>query len=190
MSIQGETYPIMLLKDAQFLVEAAVSGKKQRTDSRPIPSKVERASARAAIFTAFNLLEGLLIELTQNRTSAGPTLCKHCDSAILDEIRFARASISRTMTEWPVKILGVCVTGRSEFAKFKEIRKLRNQLIHPKLESQENGDRSQDDLLKECNADRCKEILYEVTKMSILLYKEFGHDAPPEFKSVLDLMKP
>ena len=145
--------------------------------------------ARAAVFTAVNLLESLLIELTQDRISKGPTHCKHCNTAILDELKSARASISRIMTDWPVKILGVCVTDRAEFGKFKEIRVLRNQLIHPKLETQKEGERSQDDLLRECTADRSKEVLYEVARMCEVLYTEYGQGVPLELKDVLNTMK-
>lgn len=183
--VAGETYPIMLLNDARRLVEKAFEGNAKRTNELGIPSPEERAAARAAIFTSFNLLEGLLIELTQAKIAAGGTKCSHCDDAILDELKEARANISRTMTEWPIKVLGVCVTGQSEFGRLKEIRTLRNQLIHPKLETQKKDERSQDDLLKECNADRSKEILHEICRMCKVLYTVYGQRVPPEFEDAI-----
>ncbi|MEX1232202.1 MAG: hypothetical protein WEB58_18295 [Planctomycetaceae bacterium] len=190
LSVCTETYPIMLLKDAIYLVKEAEAGRAKRADNREIPSPMERAAARAAIFTAFNLLEGLLIELTQKRISNGPTKCSHCNETILEELKSARASVSRTITEWPLTVLGVCIAGMAEFGKFKEIRILRNHLIHPKLETQANSERTQDDLLKECNSQRCKQVLYEIVRMCNVLYTVYGQSVPQEFCNVLNDMKP
>ena len=191
MFIQTETYPIVLLNDAVRLVEQAKAGKSERSnDGRNIPSPSERAFSRAAIFTSFNFLEGLLIELAQDRIKVGPTHCPHCNNTIQDDLKSARAEISRTLREWPTMLLGKCLLGMSEFGAFREIRVFRNHLIHPKYERFESHEPSQDDLLKECTSFKAEWILSEICKMAEILYREFGKATPPELRQVLERENP
>ena len=125
-----------LLIDAVHLVKQAQTGKLERSDNgRDIPSPSERASARAAIFTSFNFLEGLLIELAQDRIKNGQTHCTYCNNTIIDDLKNAKAQISHTPKNWPLMLLGKDLLGESEFGSFREIRVLRNHLIHPKYET-------------------------------------------------------
>jgi len=186
MTLHAETYPVALLNDAVHLVEQAQAGKLERSDDgRDIPSPSERASARAAIFTSFNFLEGLLIELAQDRIKTGATHCMHCNNTIQDDLKNARAEISRTLKDWPLMLTGKCLLGRSEFGSFKEIRVLRNHLIHPKYETCGPNNPTQDDLLKLCNALEANRVLTEICKMAKVLYQEFGKDVPTEVENFI-----
>src|SRR4051812_5345295 len=71
--LQVSTYPIELFYDAVFLKEQATAAMRQRPDDgrNPMPTPSERALSRAAVFTAFNFLESLLIELSQDYVTNG-----------------------------------------------------------------------------------------------------------------------
>lgn len=186
MYLHAETYPVALLNDAIHLLKQAQAGKLERSnDGRDIPSLSERASARAAIFTSFNFLEGLLIELAQDRIKTGPVHCMHCNHAIQDDLKNARAEISRTLKDWPMMLIGKCLLGRSEFGLFRDIRVLRNHLIHPKYETYGPKEPTQDKLLKSCNASEAARILTEICKMAKVLYQEFGKGVPTEVEGVI-----
>jgi hypothetical protein len=73
MFLMGATYPIELFNDAAFLRDQAKAKVAERLDDgRNMPTPGERALSRAAIFTAFNFLESLLIELAQDHVTNGP----------------------------------------------------------------------------------------------------------------------
>lgn len=182
-TVQGATYPLELFFDAKELLNRAKNELNSREPDRPnIPKPLERMYSRAAIFTAFNFLESLLIELSQERIASGATQCKHCDDTILDDLKNARAGISRAMEEWPIKILGTCVTGLAQFGKFREIRTLRNELVHPKLDTLIKGERTQNELLMEANANRAEMVFSECCKMAAVLYEKYKGktNVPPE----------
>jgi hypothetical protein len=112
MFMQAATYPIELFSDAVFLRDQSAKDETENPlDERGIPGPSQRAFARAAIFTAFNFLESLLIELSQERASNGPLKGSSVAQGILDDLRDGKAAISRTMKEWPVALVGVDVTG-------------------------------------------------------------------------------
>src|SRR5258708_7535535 len=99
--LQGPTYPLELLGDAERLAKEAA--KHPCHDGRTITTPEERTYARSAIFTALNFLESLLVELTQQCLAAGGV-----NSGVQAEIegafRKGNARISRTIKEWPKKL--------------------------------------------------------------------------------------
>jgi hypothetical protein len=180
MFVAVETYPLVLLNDAVALYKMAREGQKQRSeDGRNLPSVPERAAARAAIFTAFNFLESLLIELTQEHIRTAQ-VCAHCIDSIHDDLKHARAEISRTYKQWPIMVTGKCVAGDAAFAPFKEIRQLRNELVHPKLDTYDARERTQQELLETCTAGTAKDIVTKLCKMAAVLYTAYGKPTPPE----------
>ena len=149
MFIQGATYPLELLADAQRLAEE--SAKHLQTDGRSTTTPEERTFARAAIFTAFNFVESLLIELTQT-CLADLTTCPSAKTDIEDQLRKGKANISRTIKEWPLQLGKQKVHGLAEFGAFNKLRQLRNHLTHPRLQPLELTAPTQDQLLQEANA--------------------------------------
>ena len=131
------------------------------------------------IFTAFNFIESLLVELTQQCLAADGV-----DSTVQQEIeqalQNATPSISWTYKLW-LKMLGKPeVHGCSEFREFCNLRKLRNNLIHPMLEPLRADQLTQDQLLEEVNAAKAAWAVDEVKKMGRRLYTNFGVRIPPE----------
>lgn len=179
MFIQVPTYPLELLADAQWLSEEAA--KHPQTDGRLTTKSAERAFARAAIFTAFNFVESLLIELTET-CLADPATCPSVKIDIENQLREGKASISRTIKEWPLQLGKQKVHGLAEFGAFKKLRQLRNQLTHPKLQPLDPNAPTKDRLLQETNAANAAWAVAEVKKMGRALYQSFGAIVPPEVK--------
>ena len=179
MFLQGATYPLELLGDADRLAEEAA--KYVCADGRKTTTPEERTFARSAIFTAFNFLESLLIELAQGCIANGG-VSTIVQAEIEDALREAKANISWTIKEWPKKLGKTEVHGRSEFREFCNLRRLRNRLTHPKLKPLEANDLSQDQLLQEANALNAAWAVAEVKKMGRGLYAAFGVPVPPEVK--------
>jgi hypothetical protein len=175
MFLKGATYPLELLCSARQL--AAEAKLRLGDDGRTTP--MERALARGAIFTAFNFLESLLIELSQEclRDSAVDPVAKTEIEAALSK---GRASISWTIKKWPSKLGKKAVHGLSEYKNFNKIRRLRNNLTHPKLHPLKPNELTQDQLIQEANAERAAWVLGEITKMAQALYRGFGSAVPPE----------
>jgi hypothetical protein len=178
MFIEGASYPLHLLADAETLAEAA---KQRRTGGQTTTTPEERAFARAAIFTAFNFVESLLIELTQSSLS-DPTTSQRAKRAIEKRLKNGTANISKTIKKWPKKLGKAPVHHRSEFRSFKELRQLRNNLTHPKLQPLASHDPTQDALLLAVNATKAKWALDEVKKMGRALYTSYGGPIPPELQ--------
>lgn len=177
MFLQGATYPLELLGDADRLAKEAA--KHPCEDGRKTTTRDERTFARSAIFTAFNFLESLLIELTQECIAKGGVSAT-VQAEIEDALREAKANISWTIKEWP-KMLGKAeVHGRSEFREFCNLRRLRNRLTHPKLRPLDANELTQDQLLQETNAAKAAWAVAEVKKMARVLYDVFGVSVPPE----------
>lgn len=175
--VKVSTYPLELLGSAIRLAEE--SAKYPLNDGRQIPSPEERAYARGAIFTAFNFVESLLIELSQE-CLRDPNVNAAVKAEIEDRLKKGRASISRTYNSWPQKLGKPAVDGLPEFANFEALRILRNNLTHPKLDRLKNDDLSQDELLRKANAATAAWAVAEVKKMGRALYKSFGVPVPPE----------
>lgn len=190
MSILGATYPLELLADAIRLARDAAN-----QEQRPTASPEERSYSRAAIFTAFNFLESLWIELVQERIrvphhevkSHWKRNCRLWTSRrrstreiIEGQLRSGRASISSTIREWP-QLLGLQeLHSRAEFRSFKEFRQLRNRLIHPKLDPLVPGEPNQDELLRLANRDKAAWAVTESKRMAAVLYRQFDQRVPPE----------
>jgi hypothetical protein len=64
MVMKGATYPLELFNDARFLRDRARAVRGRGLANIPVPE--ERVYSRAAMFTAYNFLESLLIELAQD----------------------------------------------------------------------------------------------------------------------------
>lgn len=175
--LQGATYPLELLADAERLAKLATTHR--ASDGRPITTPEERTFARAAVFTAFSFIESLLVELVQQCIAAGGA-----DQAIKEEIekdlKAGRASISRTIKEWPAKVGKSPIHGRAECREFKSLRQLRNQFTHPKLQPLAECDLTQDELLQKANGDTASRAIAEVKKIAKVMYEAFGATVPPE----------
>jgi hypothetical protein len=176
--VLGATYPIELLSDADALAtQAAEERSANPPDHRDIPPPLERAHARAAIFTAFNFLESLLIELAQEHIQSGQA-SSGAATTIAQDLK-NRKGISATYRSWPLALFNKDSSAEAEFTHFEDIRELRNQLVHPKLVPS-LGARSQDDLLKIVTADRASRVIAEVSKMASVWFTWFGKSVPPE----------
>ena len=99
-----------------------------------------------------------------------------------EDLKDARAEFSRTIKQWPVILAGKCVFSLpgNPFGQFNDIRKLRNELIHPMLDTLGAKKRTQDDLLLEMTSCRANDVLQEVKKMAKGLYEVFGQIVPSE----------
>src|SRR5262249_13700940 len=143
------SYPLELLGDAERLANEAAQHLCQ--DGRKITTPEERTYSRSAIFTAFNFLESLLVELAQECLAAGgvnPSVRAEIES----DLRKGNARISKAIKQWPKK-LGKCqIHGRAEFRAFRKLRRLRNNLTHPKLQPLQANELTQDQLLQEASA--------------------------------------
>ncbi len=179
MGLLAATYPLELLSSATHLRNLAKDAKGAR-DFRNIPPEMERAYARGAIFTAFNFLECLLIELTQDYVTNGPGRGTPDGIAMLDDLKEGRARISETMKDWTCKFAGGDIRRDHRFTNWKVVRGFRNQLVHPKLEPLDNSDLTQDQLLRRANADEADWFLGEICRMAEALYAAFGKRIPPE----------
>jgi hypothetical protein len=179
MSVLGSTYPLELLGSATQLRDHARDAAGGR-DFRNIPTVTERAYARGAIFTAFNFLESLLIELVQDHVTNGPIAGTPDAMAILDDLKEGRTKISTTMQDWTVRFAGGDIRRDHRFTNWKVIRGFRNQMVHPKLEPLDVGDLTQDQLLRRANAGEADWFLGEVSRMAEALYAAFGKRVPPE----------
>jgi hypothetical protein len=176
MFVQGATYPLELLADAQKLASEAA---KHSSGSPRSPGPEERPFARAAIFTAFNFVEALLIELTQS-CLADPAACPSVRADIEGQLRTGNANISRTIKQWPLQLGKRKVHGLAEFGAFKKLRQLRNHLIHPTLQPVDANAPTQDQLLQEADAMNAAWAVAEAGKMGRALYQSFGAAVPPE----------
>jgi len=125
------------------------------------------AYSRATIFTAFNFLQCLLIELSQECAKIGSAAGTPCGQAVLDDLRDGNASISHTMKEWPTNLVGQNVHGTHHFREFCVIRGLRNQLIHAKLEPLKTNELTQDQLLRRANCDEAAWVFGQVCIMAV-----------------------
>jgi hypothetical protein len=181
MFLQGATYPLELLGDADRLAKEAARHLCQ--DGRQVTTPAERTFARSAIFTAFNFLESLLVELTQQCLATGSANAT-VQTEIEADLRKGNARISRTIKEWPAKLGKASVHGRAEFRAFCKLRRLRNNLTHPKLQPLEKTELTQDQLLQEANARNAAWAVAEVKKMGRALYSVFGVRVPPEVQEV------
>ena len=175
MFLKGATYPLELLSDATTLAKEAK--KHVSEDGRTTP--LERAFSRSTIFTAFNFLESLLIELTQECLRL-PSVNSVAKSEIENALRDAKASISWTIKDWPVMLGKKPVHGLAEFGCFNKLRQLRNNLTHPKLDPIQPTELTQDQLLQAANATNAAWVVSEVKKMGKALYQAFGVSIPPE----------
>jgi hypothetical protein len=140
--LKAATYPLELLSDAKHLAEEA----QKHASPEGKTTAIERTYARGAIFTAFNFLESLLIELIQT-SLRDPALSPQVKQEIEDALREAKASISWTYKEWPAKLGKQPVHGLSEFGQFRQLRQLRNNMMHPKLDPLQPTELTQDQLL-------------------------------------------
>lgn len=176
--VAGATYPIELLLDADSLVgQAAQARHDEPPDERNIPRSKERANARAAIFTAFNFLESLLLELAQDYIRTGSASSTE-RSKIEGDIS-KRRGISTTYDKWTKLLFKKKSSKAREFANFEYIRDLRNQLVHPKLVAPAPT-RTQDELIRVVTADLSGRIVAEVSGMAKVWYVWFGKPVPPE----------
>jgi hypothetical protein len=179
MFLQGATYPLELFADADRLAKEAAKYLCQ--DGRNTTTPEERTFARSAIFTAFNFLESLLVELAQGCLAAGgvnPAVQAEIESDLIH----GRARVSRTIKEWPTKLGKLAVHGMAEFSGFRKLRRLRNNLTHPKLQPLQGHELTQDQLLQEANAANAAWAVTEAKKMGRVLYNAFGVRTPPEVK--------
>lgn len=175
--LKGATYPIELLGDAERLAQEA--SKHACQDGRKLTTPEERTFARGAIFTAFNFLESLLVELTQQCLATGG-VDSEVRAAMEGDLRKGNARISMTIKQWPKKLGKAEVHGRSEFKGFHKLRRLRNNLTHPKLHPLQPNELTQDELLQEANAVNAIWAVTEAKRMGRLLYSVFGVGVPPE----------
>src|SRR5260370_23625323 len=171
MFLQGATYPLELLGDAERLAKEA--SKYPCQDGREITTPEERTFARSAIFTAFNFLESLLVELCQGCIAAGGVNAA-VRAEIESDLKKGNARISRTIKEWPAKLGKSPVHGRAEFCGFRKLRRLRNNLTHPKLQPLQVNELTEDQLLQEANAANAIWAVAEARKMGRVLYSVFG----------------
>jgi hypothetical protein len=72
------------------------------------------------------------------------------------------------------------VQGLAEFGEFRNLRRLRNNLVHPKFDTLGTKELTQDELLREANAARAAWAITEIKKMARVLYTAFGVQLPPE----------
>ena len=179
MFLQGATYPLELLGDAGRL--AAEAAKHSYQNDHKITTPEERTYARSAIFTAFNFLESLLVELTQGCLAAGG-VDTTVQAEIESDLKHGRGNVSRTIKEWPAKLGKSPVIGRAEYGGFRKLRRLRNNLTHPKLRPLQAGELTQDQLLQAANAANAAWAVAEVKKMGRVLYSTFGERVPPEMQ--------
>ncbi len=177
MFLQASTYPLELLGDADRLAKEAA--KHPCRDGRGITTPEERTYARSAIFTAFNFLESLLVELTQECLAVGGA-SNSVKAEIESDLKHGRAKVSRTIKEWPVKLGKSPIHGLAEFRGFRKLRQLRNNLTHPKLQPLQPNELTQDQLLQEANAAIAAWAVAEAKKVARVLYSAFGVRVPPE----------
>jgi hypothetical protein len=191
MSLQGETYPLMLLTDAYTLQKlAADSHLADLSEDRPlIPRLGERAAARAAIFTAFNMVESVLIDLSQAciaEDTTGLINAAH-KGEITRLLNEGKGNISTTIKDWPRKLCNANVHDdrRHNYREFERIRVFRNNLIHPKLEPASPAVPDQTSLLMQCTAANAMRIIIELAQTAKVLYSVFGKPIPPEFAQIV-----
>jgi hypothetical protein len=177
MFLQGSTYPLELLGDADRLAKEA--SKHPCQDGHGITTPEERTFSRSAILTAFNFLESLLIALSQGCLAAGGVSAT-VQAEIESDLEHGRANVSRTIKEWPAKLGKSPVHGQAEFGNFCKLRRLRNNLAHPKLQPLQPNELTQDQLLQEANAANAAWAVAEAKKMARVLYCVFGVRVPPE----------
>lgn len=175
--VQVSTYPLELLHDAERL--AAEAAMHPCEDGRPITTPKERTFARSAVFTGFNFLESLMIELTQQSIAAGDAAPAD-ETEMNDALKKARASISKTITSWPGKLGKPAVHLCPEFQEFEKLRQLRNNLTHPKLHPVTPKCQTQDELLQISSAKTAAWAVDVAKKMGSVLYRAFGVPVPPE----------
>jgi hypothetical protein len=94
MFLKAATYPIELFYDAVFLRDQAKAEVAKRLDDgRNLPTPNEHAFSRAAIFTSFNFLESLLIELAQDHVTNGPGKGTVYGQTVIDDLKNGKANI-------------------------------------------------------------------------------------------------
>jgi hypothetical protein len=179
--MKGPTYPFELFSDAKTLRDQARAS--EARDHRNIPGPAERAFSRAAIFTAFNFLESLLIDLAQDYVTNGPGAGTAYGQAMLHDLTHGNASISRTIKDWPINLVGKDVHGSHHFREFSVIRSLRNQLIHAKLEPLNPNELDQNQLLRRANCDEAAWVFGQICIMAAALYVAFGQKPLPEVQA-------
>lgn len=177
--LQGSTYPLELLGDAKRLANLAAQFLCQ--DGREITTPEERTFARSAIFTAFNFLESLLIDLAQGCLASG-AVSESIKAEIESDLKNGKASISKTIKEWPEKLGKSPIHGCAAFCEFSKLRRLRNKLTHPKLHPLSAADVTQDELLQEANAANAAWAVTESKKIGRLLCNSFGVRVSPELQ--------
>lgn len=176
------TYPIELIKDAMELCREA----EQAARARPRPeicSPEERRYARSAIFTAFNFVESLLTELVQGRIRDDGSACAHCAARIQQDIQSGRASISRTIYDWPKMLTGKDLSFEPVFQRFEKHRLFRNNLVHPTLVPAKKGALDQDSLLKATSAQEAREFVQGMKDVAAKLYVAFGAHVPRDLEA-------
>ena len=139
------------------------------------------ALSRGRDLVAFNFIESLLIELIQERLRES-SVSSEVKREIEKALRNGRAAISSTIKEWPVKVGKSPVHKLPEFACFDELRQLRNNLTHPKLDPLKENELNQDQLLQRANAKKAAWAVSEVKKMGKALYQSFGIPVPIEIQ--------
>lgn len=184
MFLKGATYPIELFNDTVFLRDQARAKVAERLeDGRNMPSPSERALSRAAIFTSFNFLESLLIELAQDYVTNGAGNRTPYGQTVLNNLKNGKANISWTMQEWTLNLMGKDVLQDHRCREFNAIRGLRNQLIHPKFEPIGTHKLTQDQLLLRANADEATWFVGQVNLMAVALYIAFKQPVPLEVQA-------
>lgn len=179
MFIKRSTYPLELFADADRLAAAAT--KHVNNDGNKTTTPEERTYSRSSVFTAYNFIECLLVELTQAHLADDENeVAEGVRVEIEVALREAKAKLSETIKTWPALLGKEPVHGKSEFGSFQKLRRLRNNLTHPKLQPLGPNELTQDELLQEANADNAAWAVTEVKKMGRVLYTAFGVDVPPE----------
>ncbi len=176
MFMQGPDYPFELMHNAAYLAKLAAS---ENASHEPHPVSTirhpnVRALSRAAIMTACNCVESLLMNLVQGYLAKQVTKTP-AQLGMGETIRQRKANISWTMEEWPLALTGIDVYHSPEFAEFLPIFRLRNDLMHPKLEGYGIAlAPSHDDLLQAANEAKAQWVVEECSKMAKALYTAFG----------------
>ena len=132
--LKGATYPIELLLDAERLAEEAA--KCRRPSDPETKTAEERPFARGAIFTALNFVESVGLDLTCQCLEAGE-VDPEVQEQFVNKLKKGSPGVGKMIQEWP-KLLGKEeVLESPEFIAFKELRELRNKLVHPNPQATE-----------------------------------------------------
>ena len=175
--MRGPTYPFELLNDAKTCAPGAgIHGK--RLPQHPKPRGASVLPSRD--FHRIQFPGKSADRAVQDHVTNGPGAGTPYGQTVLDDLRDGKASVSRTMKEWPINLVSKDVHGSHHFREFCVIRSLRNQLVHPKLEPLNPNELNQDQLLRRANCDEATWVLGQICIMAVALYKAFGVRPLPE----------